>query len=371
MSDIRKGLETDARCITERIPMSYDHSEVKRIINRLKKFLADHGISQAELARSLGLNNSRLNQFMHGKYKGDIESIVNRAVNYIDSVERKQRAGYKPAFVDTTVAKAIGTLITQTENLSEQEGKIGLVIGDGGHGKSLCLRQFAKANQNTFYIELDDTMSSTSMFAAIAKAANIDPYGSISTITSRIINTLELRHAIILIDEASGLNVKKLNQIRQVLAVKSRCPVVLAGNCDLLKTVMQSKTRRGYESLDQFTSRLSYILNLDEISSRKGGGLYTESDVRKLYEYGGIKLTSDAVKLLKRICSTGRSGRLRTCSNIIAALHTSRVVGEKGRIDAALITAAIEQLNLPVKIWLPVASVPDQAQTQTAAAKAG
>jgi hypothetical protein len=113
-------------------------------------------------------------------------------------------------------------------------------------------------------------------------------------------------------------------------------------------------TKHGYESLDQFTSRLMGVLNLDELASHKGDRLYTSEDIRKLYEYGGIRLTSGAIDTLKKICMTPRSGRLRTCSHVIAALHTSRVLDQKGWVDSALIIAAIEQLDLPIKIWLPL-----------------
>jgi len=144
--------------------------------------------------------------------------------------------------------------------------------------------------------------------------------------------------------------VRQLNQLRQIVSVKGRCPLILAGNRQLLSTVMQQHTRREHESLDQFTSRLIGVLNLDEVAADKGGGLYTVDDIRKLYEYGGIRLTGDAVSTLRSICRTAKSGRLRTCSVIIAALHTSQAA----YIDATFVLAAIEQLQLPVRAWLPV-----------------
>ena len=157
-----------------------------------------------------------------------------------------------------------------------------------------------------------------------------------------------------MLDEASSLKVKQLNQLRQIIVVKSRCPLILAGNSDLLKTVMQPTGYRGYQSLDQFTSRLMCILNLDTTANSKDGGLYTPEDIRNLYQYGGIRLTADAVSSLRKICRTPRSGRLRTCSHIIAALHTAKAVNDSGQIDSSLVCAAIEQLDLPVKARLPM-----------------
>jgi hypothetical protein len=135
---------------------------------------------------------------------------------------------------------------------------------------------------------------------------------------------------------------------------------------------MQSTTRRGYESLDQFTSRLSYILNLDEAASNKDGGLYTVEDIKKLYEYGGIRLVGDAIDTLRKICMIPRTGRLHTCKNIIKALHTSKKVIKAGFIDTVAIRSAIEQLRLPVKVWLPFAFKDEQQEQQgEAVAKTG
>jgi len=47
--------------------------------------------------------------------------------------------------------------------------------------------------------------------------------------------------------------------------------------------------------------------------------------------------------------------RMRTCSHVIAALHTAEVVDEKSYIDKVMILSAIEQLQLSIKSWLPLA----------------
>jgi len=175
-----------------------------------------------------------------------------------------------------------------------------------------------------------------------------------------------------MLDEASSLSVKQLNLLRQIIVTKSRCPLILAGNRHLLDTVMQPNPRRGYESLDQFTSRLLQILDLDVLAANKDGGLYTVDDIRKLYEYGGKRLASDAVTTFRKIAKTPQSGRLWTCSQIVAALHISSLTVEnKNTIDAELILFAIKDLDLPVKVRLPVAIKDAGDQEQEQKVKAG
>lgn len=352
--NIQKGLEQNARVIKERIPEQAGDAEVADVVARMRGFMAEHNFRQATVARMVGVSPSTLSEFLTGKYKGNLTKLVNKVINWMNSVARKkERINPKP-YIETEIARRIATLIVQTEAFSEEEGRIALIIGDSGHGKSVCLKQYAEANKNTLYIQLDATMGSLRIFVEIAKRLRITSSGSLSEITRHLVENLRPRNIIIMLDEASNLTVKQLNQLRQIIVIKARCPLILAGNADLLRTVIQPMTKHGYESLDQFTSRLMGVLNLDELASHKGDGLYTSEEICKLYEYGGIRLTSGAIDTLKKICMTPRSGRLRTCSHIIAALHTSRVLNQRGWVDSALIIAAIEQLDLPIKIWLPL-----------------
>ncbi len=368
---LQKWLEQDARVIQERMPRDMTKKEADIVADKLSGFMAERGYTQTRVARLLNIGNTRLSQFLAKKYKGNLDEMVNKSVQWMDSVQRKERQVQGPPFVRTTIAQSIYALIKKTEDFSSSEGRIGIIIGDAGHGKSICLQQYAKANRNTIYAELDDTMRSTTIFAEIAKKLGVDSSGMLAKVTERLIENLQNRHVIIILDECSSLNVKELNQLRQIIAVKCRCPLILSGNADLLNTIMQPKSRRGCESLDQFTSRLSYILNLDAAAAEKDGGLYTIEDIRKLYQYGGIRLTNDAVKLLQRICRSARTGRVRTCELIIMALHTATIAKETERIDAQLILDAIDQMRLPVKVWLPVEIKEPLEEAEQKAAKAG
>lgn len=372
---VQKGLEQDAETIKERMPVEMSKINARQKAESLQRFMERHDYKQGKIAKMIGVSTTQISQFLSNKYPGDVETLVNKIVDLINTVDRREkRLRHKP-FVETRIARKIGTLIKQTRAFTtEEEGAIAIIIGDSGHGKSICLRQYAEANKNTMYVLLDDAMNSTRVFSEIARKLGIDASGSMDNITRRIIGALQNREIVIMIDEASGLKVKQLSQLRTVLVDQCRCPLILAGNSDLLKTVMQSKTRRGFESLDQFRSRLTYILNLDELANRKDSGLYTAEDIRKLYEYGGLRLASDAVGVLRNIGRTPQSGRLRTCNRIITALHVAHMAGKIGKlIEAALILEVIEELGLPVKVYLPVAikETAEEEQKEKQVTKAG
>lgn len=365
--EIKKGLEQEAQKIQYRVPENVTPAEAHEIADVLSAFMTQRGLSRSKVAKALGVSTSTIAKFLTGTYEGDLKKLANKIANYINAIARREEK--QRPFVSTTIARKIGALITQTEAFSTDEGKIALVIGDSGHGKSCCLKQYSEANKNTIYVQLDQSMSSSKIFAEIANTIGADSYGLLGRIGRSLVRYLQGRHVIFIIDEASSLTVKQLDQLRQIIAVKSRCPLVLSGNKDLLKTVMQTTVKQGYAALDQFRSRLFAVLNLDELAADGDDGLYSAEDIRRLYEYGGIRLLNSAVSTLKRICMTPGTGRLRTCSHIITALHTSRVVAEKGYIEGKLIVAAIEQLALPIRELLPLFtldSVSDEQDKQTA-----
>jgi len=351
---IESDLEMEARLVKERMPKKIDEAKAREVAEKLRQFMAKRKLTQADIARKLGFSSTRISQFLAGKYKGNLGEIVNKVINFINSMSRRERRSHGTGYIETTVAKRISALIAQCEAYTDDEGTIGLIIGDAGHGKSLCLRQYAEANHNTVYVELDDAMTSTLMFSAIALELHMDATGSLAQVTRQLIENLQNRHIIIMLDEASGLRVRQLNQLRQIIVTKARCPLILAGNRHLLDTVMQPTTRRGCEALDQFASRLMQVLDLDVAATTKGGGggIYSADDIRKLYEYGQLRLTGDAVVTLQKIAETPKSGRLRTCSKIIMALHRSSQVLRVGLIDKNFIEVIIEELQLPVHVRL-------------------
>jgi DNA transposition AAA+ family ATPase len=359
-TDLTTALQQDAFFREVRMPTEQAVSETSTAIHakQIRLWLAEHSkqISQTKLAEKIGISATQLSQILGNKYPGDAGPAIRKIYEYMDTVGRRQRVDKGSGFVDTTAAKRIFAIIKETQTYSEEEARIAVIVGDSGHGKSVCLKQYAKVNLNSLYVELDDTMSAAAMFSAIAKGLGMDSEGGLKTLTQRIIDRLGGRELTMILDEASGLNIHKLNLLRQIICVRCKCPLILAGNAHLLSTMQQDSTRRGNEALDQFRSRMLSTLNLDELAAsggNGGGGLYTEDDIKRLYEYGGISLTKDARSALRKICKTGLTGRLRTCSIIITMLHKVKVVKEEEIITGEYILDAITQLGLPIKDRLP------------------
>ncbi len=375
--DIRRGLAAEARLVSERIPTEMSKEKLATIQAKLRDFLAVHEMSQNHFAEKIGVSGAQISQFLGSGYKGDIRNLASKVVEYMNVVDRSERRARGEAFVETEIAKRIYDTIRNVEAYSLRrsgEGAIGLIVGDSGHGKTTCLKEYAKASKHAVYVKLDSSMSTRGMFAAIADACRIESYGVTGTIAARLIEGLNTRHLVVILDEASWLRPHHLSLLREIICGddKCGCPLILAGNAALLRTIMMPSTRHGHEALDQVRSRMFAVCDLNAESSQKGGGLYTAADIRKLYEYGGLKLSGDAVAALRQICMTAESGRLGTCSVIIDVLHISGGDHkDKGIITAATIRQTIASLKLIVRSRISVAVEESQTEGDEAVAAAG
>ncbi len=352
-NDFYKSLDRAARVVHYRVPESITDESVEKIRSQLSEFMSERDISQARLAGSIGVSSTMISQFLRGKYSGDIEGLISKLVGFMEStVQRESRSA--PKFVETSIARKIYSVIRHTDAMSGgNEAKISLIIGDAGHGKSECLREYARTHSRCVYIVLDSTMNKIAIFNEIAKGVG-SVLSVLKTTTANIIEKLNREPKILILDEASSLTVKQLDHLRQVITVRGRCPLILSGNKELCGTIQQNRVKHGCESLEQFMSRVLVQLDLDALADDGDGGLYTEDDIKQLYTYGGVKLTGDAVDLLCRISKSSHSGRLRTCRTIIDALHLSPVIQKGCFIDSIVILLALEQLELPVRSRLPV-----------------
>ncbi|MCE5184555.1 MAG: AAA family ATPase [Planctomycetaceae bacterium] len=360
---LQKWMEQEARRIMVRIPKDLGNEDEVRIFREaVKKFMTDTGISQGNLAAEIGVSTTTLSLFLAGKYSGKVESVVRGLAEYINRSCRRQRRSKEPDYVNTTVAQRILQAIKVTEQFTtNSEGRICVIAGDSGGGKTKCLEQYAATNPLAVYIKLCDKMSTVALMSRIAKALKLDSDGGLKRLVDDLTEHLKTREMTIICDEAAGLDVGRLNLLRQVIS-ESGCTLVLAGNAHLLKTIYGSSATRGNESLDQFRSRMLTVVNLDELASQApgDGGVFTVDDVRKLYS-SGLKLSGDAEGLLLSIARSPQSGRLRTCSVIVGSINTSRQArdGRISEITADLILSTIRQLGLCVLPYLPLEPMAD------------
>jgi DNA transposition AAA+ family ATPase len=342
-----------------------NNNQIEAVRRQLLELAESGRYSYGDIVAATGISRTVLSEFAHGKYRGDNAKQAAILADHFETITLRE-GHHSKDYVHTTVAGWIERLIRQCVAYSGAEGKIGVITGDGGHGKSVCCREYAQMHPNCIYVMLDDCMLTKGVFAAIAREVGSVSSGPNERVSHALVERIRDRDMIVILDEASSLGVSTLNRLRQIIVVRGKTPLVLVGNEDINRTLSQPTTRYGFESLDQFTSRMTARVNLDELA--KAEKVYTQDDIRTLFDYQGKRLSDEAVETLITICRSRRSGRLRVCSHVIAALHTSEAVGDV--ITTEHILAAIRQLGLPSAAWMPLAAIRSGLESHKAAAPA-
>jgi DNA transposition AAA+ family ATPase len=342
-----RSMEQDAQRVEVWMPKTDNEKELAEFIAKIESFITRTGLSKNAVARLIDIGETRFNQFMNNKYPGPIDIIVEKLTNLVNTYERRSHRVKEPEYVHTNTARKIFSAIRRTESYCQlRDGRIIVIIGDAGSGKTKCLQEYNRRNPNSVYVELKDSMGTQGLFSAVAKAIDVDSGGGVNGLAQRISDNLCSRDLTVILDEASILDAHRLNMLRQTIS-QSGCTLVLAGNEHLLSTLRQTSTRRGYESLDQFKSRVLCVMNLNMMAGtgQNGGGTTTE-DINAMFDYG-IRLTSTAVRDLKTIIKSPKTGKMRFCSTIINTIYNSveAKTGQLKEIDSDLIRMTIADLG--------------------------
>ncbi|EJX3461373.1 ATPase, partial [Salmonella enterica] len=122
------------------------------IITQLRDVMDAHGYSQGQVARAIGRSSATMNQYLQGKYNGDIADMEERIGHFLRRVREKQNAlRIDERFVSTpTASKGLEVL-----SYAHLESEICVLFGAAGLGKTMILKEYARRDSNVIFIEAD------------------------------------------------------------------------------------------------------------------------------------------------------------------------------------------------------------------------
>ncbi len=295
--------------------------EVEQAQGMLREYISASGKTQTAVATEMGISSGALSSFLAGSYKTP-HTIVPRVRSLVDMAEKKKVSLRDPGFVETSVSKMVENAI----RYSHIRGKISVVYGDAGIGKTQAFRHYLQGNQLAVGITISPTYASiTGVNELLAEKLGVRERVS-RKITAELIGKLRGSGRVVLIDEAQHLTVRALNHIR-CLADEAEIGVCLIGNEEVYSKLKGS----GKADFAQLFSRIGMRepVSVQDI---------TRGDVEKVFRQAGLE--EKAVDILFQICHT--SYGLRGAVNVF--VNTAAVFGQQ--VTAANIARMVREMNI-------------------------
>lgn len=297
---------------------------------QVKQLIADKGFTQAQIAKECGFSGGALSSYFKGTYKGDNEKLEVALQSWLDGQTKKTATFVSaPDFVDTpTAAKIFADF-----DFVKMFGKMGVVYGASGVGKTQAARQYTRANNNVWMITARPSICTINeVLYEMALELGISDAPKRAGKLSRMLKIkLAGTRGLMIIDEADHLPLKVLEELR-ILQEDSEVGFMLIGN-DKVYTQMQG----GFNQRHEF-ARL-WSRNAKRQSVQKN----SKKDIDAVAAAWGLELSDS--KLMTALYSIGQgAGSLRALTNYLQ-LAGLQARARNEPITLALILSAQQQMG--------------------------
>lgn len=238
------------------------------MINQLKQYIEQTGISQSKIAPLVGVSTATISQYLKGEYKGDVVAVDKKVAEMLDRQAEKAK-DVKSDFVETATAKNIFEVCGMAHSMAD----INLVIGEAGLGKTVTLKQYAKQVENVILIEVTPTFSPKVLLVELCNRLGIVPSRSNHDNEVSIIEKLKGSDRLLIVDEAELLAYKSLEIIRRIHDM-AKIGVVLAGMPRLRANLRGKKGE-----YKQLYSRIGFVGDLSDRLPEEDIGLLSQATI--------------------------------------------------------------------------------------------
>ena len=297
---------------------------------QVKQLMQEKGFTQTQVAKECGFSGGALSSFFNGTYKGDNDKLKAALQSWLDGQTQKTAVFVcAPDFVVTPTASKIFADF----DFVKMFGKMGVVYGASGVGKTQAARQYTRANNNTWMITARPSICTINeVLYEMALELGISDAPKRAGKLSRMLKTrLTGTRGLMIIDEADHLPLKVLEELR-ILQEDSEVGFMLIGN-DKVYTQMQG----GFNQRHQF-ARL-WSRNAKRQSVQKS----SKKDIDAVAQAWCLDF-ADA-QLMTALYSIGQSaGSLRALTNYLQ-LAGLQARARNEPITLALILSAQQQMG--------------------------
>jgi DNA transposition AAA+ family ATPase len=222
----------------------------------LQNYINERGISQGNVARGIGKSPATINQYLQGKYAGDVAALDKMVAAWLQTQrERANDIRTQLSYTYTTTARRIEEVL----RLAHVEGETVVLYGQAGLGKTSALEAYVRRNPDAIMVDSDPSYSAKVLLSCIAAEVGAESRGSLHQLIEALIKKLKDSGRIILVDEAENLPLRALECLRRIHD-KTGIGLVLAGMPRLLVNLRGSKGE-----LKQLYSRVAFRFDLGDV----------------------------------------------------------------------------------------------------------
>lgn len=299
----------------ENMELTYEQA-----VQLIQEYKQETGKTQSAIANELGISDGALSGFLSGTYKTP-HKIIPRVAGLAKVATQRKVTPKEPGYVETTVAQRVTEAITYCH----LQGKIAVVYGDAGVGKTQAVRAYLRDNSLAIGITVSPSYASiTGVNELIAEQLGVRERVA-RKIYAEIISKLKGSGRVLIIDEAQHLTVRALNHLR-CISDESGVGIAFVGNEEVYTKMKGS----GKADFAQLFSRIGMRREVLTVTT-------TLDDIKKVFSEAC--LDGDALELLYKIARTNYG--LRGAVNVF--VNTAAVFGS---VDAPSLARMGKDMNI-------------------------
>lgn len=299
-----------------------EHIDTNDLRATVERHLAADGLSVRDLSKAAAIRPDALAAWLTGKTDESASATIESQITaYLEKAPAQGRPA-PDAWIETPTSARFCSLLAYCQAY----GRMGVVCGGPGLGKTLSIRHFAASYADVWVATCSPMISGlVPALEEIAESVGItNAGGGARQIARSIARKVEVApRGLLILDEAQHLTISAVEAVRAIHD-QTQLGVAFVGN----EAVVRFGSKAQHAHFAQITSRLGM---------RVFAAKPTEGDVRAVAKHHGVTDRA-AVALLVKLSS--QPGALRSVSEVV---RLARRAG--GKVDEERVREAIEHLG--------------------------